>query len=453
MEQEKKLLNLFDIFCLGLGGAIGSGIFVLLGLGIGFTGRSIVLVVSIGCVFMLLAYMYNLVLSSMFKLQGGDYSQKAMLFNPTLTGISAVFTLMNGFSLSMYAVAIVDYSSMIFPGITVYTKPLAVVIMTLFFATGIKGSKFMATVNSIMTIILMLSIAVFIIVGLPQLQPGYFSGEGFFTGGVPGFFAAISIMGWACQGTTMSPVAMSGVTKNSKKTVPTGILLIVVALAAIYGLMSMVAAGVLPLEQVSGQNLSATAKTIFPYGIYVIFILGGAVFAIATSLMGAIAMLRHPIQQIAEDGWLPAVFKKTTKGGYPYVSQALFYTVSILPILLDFSLDAVVSLVMIPTMLLNIYLNFGCIGLVKKYPEHWKRSLIHMPNGIFTVVMLLSCVCAGIVAYNLFVGMAAREMLMVVGMLAVCVAVALIRLKTGAVSVADLEAKKKAIIEEALLSK
>ena len=34
MEKESKQLGLFDIFCLGLGGAIGSGIFVMMGSGI-----------------------------------------------------------------------------------------------------------------------------------------------------------------------------------------------------------------------------------------------------------------------------------------------------------------------------------------------------------------------------------------------------------------------------------
>lgn len=41
MEKESKQLGLFDIFCLGLGGAIGSGIFVMMGSGIAATGRSI----------------------------------------------------------------------------------------------------------------------------------------------------------------------------------------------------------------------------------------------------------------------------------------------------------------------------------------------------------------------------------------------------------------------------
>ena len=65
-------------------------------------------------------------------------------------------------------------------------------------------------------------------------------------------------------------------------------------LALIYGLMAVVAAGVLPIEQVANKNLALVAQTIFPNWLYVIFIIGGAVFAIATSLISGIAMMRLP---------------------------------------------------------------------------------------------------------------------------------------------------------------
>lgn len=41
MEEKGKKLGLWNIIGLGLGGAIGTGIFVLLGYGIAYTGRSI----------------------------------------------------------------------------------------------------------------------------------------------------------------------------------------------------------------------------------------------------------------------------------------------------------------------------------------------------------------------------------------------------------------------------
>ena len=55
MEEKGKKLKTMNIVGLGLGGAIGTGIFLLLGFGIAYSGRSIILVCAAGCFFMLLA--------------------------------------------------------------------------------------------------------------------------------------------------------------------------------------------------------------------------------------------------------------------------------------------------------------------------------------------------------------------------------------------------------------
>lgn len=420
MEKEGKQLGLFDIFCLGLGGAIGSGTFVMMGSGIAATGRSIFISVAFGCLFMLMAYFFHVVMSSMFVLEGGDYDMKAMLFNPTLTGVSAVFTMMGGIGFAMYGGAIADYASMVFPVIGEYTKLVGVGIITLF-----------------------------VIMGLPKVQPGFFDLDGMFAGGASGFIVSLSIMAFTCQGTTMSPIAMMSVTKNSKRTIPLGVLLITVCLALIYGLMAVVAAGVLPIEQVANKNLALVAQTIFPNWLYVIFIIGGAVFAIATSLISGIAMMRYPAMRVAQDGWLPDFFKKTTKSGYPWVIQLTFYLFSILPIIFGFSLDSIVSLTMIPSMLMCFAQNISLIKIVKKFPKQWNESVIHMPTPIFNVLCVIAGICDLIVAYNLFVTMDLTGMLLVVAMCVVCVVIALIRLKSGAIDLQALENRKQAVMDEA----
>ncbi|HAH61548.1 MAG TPA: amino acid permease [Treponema sp.] len=452
MEEQGKKLNMFNIFGLGLGGAIGSGIFVLLGYGIAYTGRSIMLVCIGGCLFMLLAYMYNVIMSAMFVFKGGDYSQKALLFSPLMTGFSAAVTLVNSMAMSSYALAVVGYIASIAPAVQPYTKIAAILIMTLFFASSIKGSRFITLIENAMTVILIAAIALFVLFGLPRIQPGYFSNSdgGFFKGGVPGFFSAIAIMGWACQGTTMAPVSLVAVTEKPKKTVPVGILWVTLALAVIYGAMSIVAAGVLPYDKVAGANLSVTAQAIFPKSMYVVFVLGGGVCAIATSLLGGIAMLRYPLMKIAEDGWLPAVFKKETKGGYPWVIQLTFYLLSVLPIVLGFSLDSLISLVMIPCMLMNLYLNIACITLPKRYPEQWRKCALRMPIPLYNVVCVLSALCAGVVAFNLFKDLKPKDMIASLIIIAVCACLSALRLKTGAVKKEDLKANRETIVAQAL---
>lgn len=445
MNEEKKKLSLFNVVCLGIGSCVGAGIFIMMGTGIATTGRSISLVMAIGCFYMLLAYFYQVVMSSMFVFRGGTYDMSAMLLPPSLIGMNAVFTILQGVSFAMLGLSVVDYAAGVFPGILPYSKWIAVGIMTLFFAATIKGSKFVATLNEIMTIVLLVSLGLFIAIGLPKVGSDFFAKETFFSNGFVGFISAVGLMAFACQGST-SVIAQAAVTKNSKKMVPIAILIVTIIVAVVYTLIAVVASGVLPLDEVAGQSLAVVAKQIFPSWGYPIFVLGGACCALLTTLVGCIAMMRYPAQQVAEDGWLPEVFKKTTKGGYPWVIQLTYYLFSIIPIILGFSLDTLVSLITIPQMIINVYMNYSMFKFVKDHPEQWKKSVLHMPMGIFRILCGLSVVANLLVIYTLFMSQNLTSMIMIIAMVVICYAVGFIQLKRGVVKGEDLINKRAEIL-------
>jgi APA family basic amino acid/polyamine antiporter len=214
--------------------------------------------------------------------------------------------------------------------------------------------------------------------------------------------------------------------------------------------MSYVAGGALPYDKIAGANLSVTAQAVFPTVLYLFFALGGGVGAIATSYLGGIAMIRYPLQQIAEDGWLPAVFKKTNKNGYPYITYLFVFIVTMLPIVTGLNIDSIVSLVMIPSMLTNIYMNLACLTLPKKFPEQWNNRSMKMPLWFYNVCCVLGAFCAGVVAYNLFTQLTAVTAGVCVAIIAALLGLSWLRLKQGAVKKEDLEAKKKAIVAEAI---
>lgn len=386
MEEKGKKLGLWNIIGLGLGGAIGTGVFVLLGYGVAYTGRSISLVVTIGCFFMLLAYWYNLIMPSMFVLKGGDYSMKAMLFNPFMSGVSAWMILVNGLAMSSYAVALAQYLAIAVPALQNHQTLVAFIAITLFFLSTIKGSRFITILENIITLVLVASLALFIIFGIPKVDfaSTFTSADGgFFHGGFTGFVSALAVMGFACQGTTMAPVSMAAVTKNPKRTIPLGIIIIT-------------------------------------------------------------------LLQVANDGWLPSVFKKTDKNGYPYAIYLLFYVISVFPIVTGRSLDAIVSQVMIPAMLINIYMNLACLTLPKKYPEQWAQRSIKMPLWFYNICCVLGAFCAGVVAYNLFKDLTFNDAVFAVVIVVVLCALSILRLKQGAVKAEDLAAKKEEIVRQAI---
>lgn len=445
MEQnEKKLLGVPELTCYGIGNCIGSGIFVSLGVSIGYTGASITLAIAVSCIAVLFAYGYKTIMAGMFVLPGGRYSQAALLQPPFLVGVSAIASAFAGLSFAMYAISIVEYASTVVPAIANYDKLVEILILTLFFATTLMGDKFMGMFNVIMVVVLIVALGVYICVGLPQvswsaISPGT---SDYFYGGAAGFLMAVATMSFACQGSTL-PVDMTAKTKNPKRSLPIAILLSSLIVLIVYCLISTVSSGILPIEEVADQNLGVVAKAIFPYPVFVIFIIGGACFAIATSLYSTIASIRYPLLATIDDGWLPKVLGKKTKNDYPWLIMLILYASSILIVLVGLSLQALISVIMIPTMILNTINDILVVGLVKKYPDTWKRSFFHMPMPAFYVVMAIASIVSAIMALALFITMSTSEQILLVVILVFSFAYCAYRLKAGKVNLADIERAKK----------
>jgi len=440
---KKKKLGVAELACYGIGNCIGSGIFVSMGSGIGFTGHSITLALIVANLVVLFAYAYKTLMAGMFVLPGGAYSQAALLQPPLLVGVSAVSSVFSGLAFAMYAISIVEYASTVFPGIAGHSQLIAFVIITVFFATTFLGGKFMGKFNLVMVAVLILSLLVYIAVGLPQVDfSTVVPREGYFSGGPMGFVMAIAMMAFACQGATM-PVAMTADTEDPKRSLPKAILIASGVVTVVYTLIAIVSAGVLPVEEVANKNLGVVAKEIFPYPVFVIFILGGACFAIATSLYGAIASVQHPLLATIADGWLPKVLATKNKNGYPWLMMLILYGFAIVPIWFDMGLNALISLMMIPTMVLNLINNALMFKLIKRYPDAWKDGFFRMPAWALYVTIVLAILADLLISVALMTQLKGGDLYFMIGMLVVLFGYSYYRLKAGKVNLQDIERIRK----------
>lgn len=452
MEENQKKLGDLNHIGLGVGSAIGTGIFIMLGYGIAYTGRSIVLVCGIGCIFMLLAFWYSLAFGSLFVLKGGDYSIRAMVFPPVLTGVSAWFQITSAFVLAGHSLAITQFAEMAWPQIKEYERVFALLVLTFGFLCTIKGSKILTTIQNLVVVALVAALIMFLFYGLPEVDAAAFfsNADGkFAVAGFGGFIAAVSALSFACMGTAAN-VSMAPVTNNPKRTIPLSSMIVTVIVGVVYSLMAYVASGVLPYEEIAGANISVTAEVIMPHGAFMFFVVGGGIFAITSTMLGVVAILRYPIQTVAEDGWIPKVFLKTTKGGYPWVLYAVLYAVSCIPLLTGLDIEGVIGNVMVPTMLMNTFINFYCIKLPKRYPEQWEKRGVRFPVWLWNLFSVSGGSFAIVVIYNTFINMDSKAMTICVIEVAVAVVLSIVTLKKRWVTEEDLENKKQAAIQEVI---
>lgn len=431
--QERKKLGLFDLVSLGVGSVVGAGIFSMLSTGFSMTGRSIAFALVFAMLITFLQQIRSIFTASMFALDGGMYSQQALVLPKLLTGMTSVIFIISNLTFSIFGISIAEYLSQLFPVLAPHTRILSVIILTFFFLVSIKGTGLIAKIQNVMAICMYGSLMLFVAFGISKVQPGGFAGENYMISGVSGFLMAAAIMSFTCNGAT-NIINMSADAKNPKINIPLGVLITTAICAVIYFLLGYVASGVMPYSQAGQANLGHIAQNILPHSLYVFFIIGGAVFSLATSLLGGIAAISAPILAGAEDGWLPEMFTRKTKTGYPYMIMLLMYLVAVIPAVGGFSLENIVSFILVPSMALGIISNIKSFKLPQMFPEAWDTCSLKCPYWLYVALIVLSIVASLITALFSLLGLDLFGLLGNVGLTVFLIVYSWYRLKKGYVT-------------------
>ena len=201
-SSNKKLMNLFDLTFMAMGGIIGAGIFSSVGEGIGVTGRSITLALIVGMAFQMSQQVRYVFTSSMFKVSGGMYSQDALVLNPYLTGVAGVMLFINALNWAVYGISIASYLGDLIPVLKNFPELTAAAALAVFFVIGYIGVSAFTKVLNAFGILKFVALGLFIFYGITKVQAGGFEGEPYFYGGTADFFTAIALMSFACGGAT-----------------------------------------------------------------------------------------------------------------------------------------------------------------------------------------------------------------------------------------------------------
>ena len=216
-----------------------------------------------------------------------------------------------------------------------FRNRLALVMMV-----NIIGVKNASIVQQVLVVCLMIALAVFTAFGIFRVDfKAYVQPQGFLTDGPLGFCSAAAILTFACGG-AQNIINFSAEAKDPTKDMPFVIILSTVVVAVFYAFMAVVATGVLPIDVVQGQPLSLVAAEILPGPLYVFFLIGGAMFALMTTLNAQMGWCTKPLLQGCVDGWLPKKFGAiNSRFKTPHNLILFFYLVGLLPLIFGFNMN------------------------------------------------------------------------------------------------------------------
>lgn len=402
-DNLKKVIGLKEAMGIGIGQIIGAGIMALTGIGIGLTGGSVVFAFVLAALLTIVTTMPIALMGAALPTTGGLYRYTSRLLSPKMGFTYLLIFLLGQTTLAMYALSFADYMQSLIP--TVPFKLVALVLLTLFYLSNIFGVNLAAKVQGSMVIILGISIVAFIIGGVPKVNMEVFSGPTLFTGGLRGFFTAVALLSFATGGARVI-AELGGEMKNPSRDIPLTIVTTTIGIGFLYAVMATIAVAVLPIDQVAYQPLTEVARSILSKPLFLFFVIGGAMTALATTLNATLSWVTKGMLIACEDGWLPKSLGKVNKKyGTPHWLLTIFYLVGAIPIVTGLSLEFVSMLGTGVILFTDILPVISLIYLPKKYPNAYAASKFKISETSMKVLVFFAIIFLGVQGYFLLSGL------------------------------------------------
>jgi APA family basic amino acid/polyamine antiporter len=400
-SEQEKVLTRFDLIAIAVGNVIGGGIMSVVGVAIGFAGRSVAIALLICGVMTLISILPKCLASATVRMNGGEYTLAALLGGKVFAGVYVAFWLTNFFGASLYCTAFAQYVTGF--GVQASEKAVSILLLAAVFALNIVGIKIAAKAQNVMVAVLIAALLAFSFFGFAHVKPGFFDPPDFMRGGAGGLMYAAALMNFACGGAGHI-VSFGRQSKNPTRDIPIAIVLSSLVVTVIYVMVAVVAAGVLPISEVEGQSLAKVAQEVLPYPVYLFFIVGGAMIALVTSLNALMGWLPPPVVQACEDGWLPKRFGAINKRFHtPHWVLLFTFVMAAVVLAAGWDIDAIAT---VGTFLANggtLIVVITLVRLPKVLPELWAKSIFHMSDALYYAVCAAAFIVCAVFEYFLFI--------------------------------------------------
>lgn len=109
-----------------------------------------------------------------------------------------------------------------------------------------------------------------------------------------------------------------------------------------------------------------------------------------------------------------------------------------MPIAFDLNISDIASLAGLPMFLFSTLLALISLGIPKRFPNRWKNSTFHVPDGIFYVMMLLAAIASAFLSYEMIVMLGSATSAVVIGVVVIVGLYCFCRYKMGKVDLSYL---------------
>lgn len=393
--QLKETLSFWDVFAIALGQVIGSGIMVLIGIGIQFTAYAIPIAFVLSATLSVIKQLPVAFMGSAMPATGGLYVYCKRVLGPKIGFFYLAILLVTHVLISLFALGFAQYAVALVPDLNV--NAIALGILVVFYLVNLVGVKQAAAVQKIMIVLLLCGLSTLIFFGILEVDYSNFTSQrNLFPNGWYGFGLACVVLSFSTGGAQYIS-ELGGEMKNPHHDLPRAIIYATLLAAVFFALVSIVAVGILPVEQTAGKPLSEVAKAILPAPVYTAFIVGAGLFALATSINSTFSWATKSVLIACEDGWLPKGIAVVNKRfNTPHILLTFLLLFGATPILAGKDLRYIIMLGGGLVFIYDLIPLIAAFNFAKRLPEVFAQARMKMSESTVRIISVTGiCVLLG----------------------------------------------------------
>ncbi|MGQ5517985.1 amino acid permease [Halococcus saccharolyticus] len=303
-KELERDLGLVSVLAISIGAMIGSGIFILPAVAVGYAGPAVVLAYILAGLVVLPAALSKSEMATAMPESGGTYVFIERGMGPllgTVAGIGTWFSL--SFKGGLALVGGVPYLLYLFDVPPTITTPLALTLAVILVVVNLFGAKQTGRVQVAIVAVMLVALGWFAIGGVPSVQTANYAG--FFQGGIGGILAATGLVFVSYAGVT-KVASVAEEIENPSRNIPLGILGSLGFTTVLYAVIVVVMLGVTDTSAIAASDAPmavAAEAALGPTGVLAV-VMAALLALVSTANAGILSSSRYPFA-MSRDNLVP----------------------------------------------------------------------------------------------------------------------------------------------------
>jgi amino acid transporter len=375
----KRTLGQLELVSLGIGGTIGSGIFVVPGIAAGIMGPEslgawIIVAISATLVMISLAWA-----ASRFGRKGTFFTIFSSVFGRKFSTILVMFYTVSAIlGVATIAAGIGQYISFFSIGNVIVIELL---ILSTFCIVNLIGISVSGLTENILTILKIVPLIVITLALLPFIRTQNFAATVPFT--FIGLFSTIIIVYWPFTGFEISAIPVEEM--RDPKIVARSLVIVMIIVTAVYLLLNIALIGSTgsTILASSPAPVATAAAFLFPYAGYLVAVIG--IFAMLSAMNAYIIASSRVLHNLATEYSVQGLYRLNSRGT-PAIALVTCCAVTGAMLFFSNEFSTLAILSVITTLVPYI---FFCTGVFLMFPSTGRRIVSGLGAAMSTGILIL----------------------------------------------------------------